>query len=88
MAYWCEDKNGKYLGHTYSKREAQDRILRANIKAMKEEGVDYRLIAYYEWEQRKRNKEILEQDYKKQKRAFYVFICFIILGLLSAIFTS
>jgi hypothetical protein len=86
MAYWCEDKNGKYLGSTYSQREAQERILRANIRAMEEEGVDYRLIALYEWEQRKRNKEKLERDYQKQKKAFYIFLCFVIFALLSSIF--
>lgn len=83
MPYICEDKNGKYLGSTYSKTEAQNRVLRANVDAMRKEGVDPYLLARYEVEQRRQLQKEREKDYKRTRTAFYIFLGVIIFIILT-----
>ena len=69
MRYECYDKNGNYLGNTFSKIEANEKITRANAEIMRREGVNPLLITLYQEKQRQER----EKEAARQKRGGKIF---------------
>ena len=78
MRYECYDKNGNYLGNTFSKIEANEQITRANAEIMRKEGVNPLLITLYQEKQRQER----EKEAARQKRGGKIFLILATLALI------
>ena len=78
MIYECYDKNGKYLGYTHSKAEADEKLARANVEIMRREGASPIQVGMYIVEQKRKQ----EERAKRSKLVAKIWIALIIFAIL------
>lgn len=78
MIYECYDKNGNYIGRARTKKEANMMTEQANLRLMEKEGVSSLHRAIYSVKMKEKRKK----EEEKQVIIFYIFLAFMVIGLL------